>query len=46
VVTLKSSWVADVQTAQGLYWFTASALLALVSGVGLKRTVSVERAAS
>lgn len=40
IVTLKSSWVADVQTAQGLYYFAASAILALLAGVGLRRTVT------
>lgn len=38
VVTLKSSWVAEVETARGLYYFAASAVLALAAGLGLKRT--------
>ncbi|MDF1748599.1 MAG: paraquat-inducible protein A [Alphaproteobacteria bacterium] len=37
VVTLKSSWVADVQTAPGLYFFAGSALLAVAAGLGLRR---------
>lgn len=38
VVTLKSSWVAEVQIAPGLYPFAGSAILAMAAGFGLKRT--------
>lgn len=40
VVTLKSSWVADVETAPGLYFFAASALLAVAAGIGLRHSVA------
>lgn len=40
VITLKSSWVASVETDVGLYCFAASALLAVAAGFGLKRTIS------
>lgn len=41
IATLKSSWVAEVRTAPGLYCFAASALLAMAAGIGL-RSASVE----
>ena len=37
VVTLKSSWVAEVEVAPGLYFFAASAILAVAAGFGLRR---------
>lgn len=40
VATLKSSWIAEVTTAPGLYCFTASALLAVAAGIGLRATAS------
>jgi paraquat-inducible protein A len=39
VVTLKSSWLADVSTAPGLYCFAASSVLAMIAGLLLKRSV-------
>jgi len=45
VVTLKSSWVADVRTGPGLYFFAGSALLALAAGVGLRRAATLKEEA-
>jgi paraquat-inducible protein A len=41
VATLKSSWVAEVRTAPGLYCFAASALLAVAAGFGLRAAARV-----
>lgn len=43
VVTLKSSWLADVTTGPGLYCFAASSVLALIAGLMLKRLVASEQ---
>ena len=37
VVTMKTSWIADFEVATGLYFFAASAVLALLAGIGLRR---------
>lgn len=37
VVTMKTSWVASFTLSPGMYFFAASALLALMGGIGLRR---------
>lgn len=40
VVMLKSNWLADARAGTGLYFFAGSAILAMLAGHGLRRTVN------